>query len=130
MKRTVLLIWVAGLAAGMMTGCEKKFTEKRFDTMIIKGQSQMEVEKILGEPTGKMTNNAWKWVDFDEGYSGKVLFDKSGKVIGKKFTNSKTMRDDPDPEAEWTEEDRPSSGNKGSVPSGSSSEKTTMEVTP
>ena len=127
MKRTILLLLVFGLAAGMMAGCEKKkFTEKRFDTMIVKGQSKMEVEKILGPPQAKWTTS-WKWFDADEGYSGKVLFDKSGRVCGKKFTSMD--RDDPDPETKWTEEDRPTPGG-GAVKSGGSTEKTEMMVTP
>lgn len=120
MKRTLLLLLVLGLAAGMMAGCEKKkFTEKRFDTMIVNGQSKMEVEKILGPPQAKW-ERSWKWVDFDEGYSGKVLFDKNGKVCGRKFTSMD--RDDPDPETKWTKED--------DATGGTGSEKTEMMVNP
>ncbi len=116
MKRTILLLLVVVLAAGILTGCEKKFTEKRFDTMVFNGQSKMEVEKVLGKPDAEWSNNVWRWVDFDEGYSGKVLFDKSDSVIGKKFTNSATMRDDPDPETNWTENELPPKGDSPSAP--------------
>ena len=130
MKRTLLLLLVPGLVAGMMAGCEKKFTEKRFDTMIVNGQSQMEVEKILGKPDAKW-ETSWKWVDFDEGYSGKVLFDESGSVIGKKFTSM--TRNDPDPETKWTEDELPPAGDSPSAPikgGDTGSETTEMQVTP
>lgn len=129
MKRTLLLLSALALLAGLSAGCEKKFTQKRFDTMIVNGQTKMEVEKILGPPDARW-ETSWKWVDFDKGCSGKVVFDKSGRVIGKKWTDS--TRDDPDPEKEWTEDELPPSGNGPAQPAdgGSSSEKTEMMVTP
>lgn len=104
MKRALLLtLAVVGLVA--MTGCEKKkFTMQRFDTMVHKGQSKMEVEIILGEPDARW-EDVWKWVDWDEGYSGKVVFDSSGTVVGKSFSSA--TRNDPDAEAAMLDKDWP-----------------------
>lgn len=130
MKRTLLLLLALVVVTGMLAGCEKKFTQKRFDTMIINGQSKMEVEKILGKPDARW-DTSWKWVDFDKGASGKVVFDENGKVIGKKWSDAN--RDDADPETKWRKGERPPSskgGDAGAGKTGGSSESTEMMVTP
>lgn len=72
-----------GLAAFAVTGCNK-FTVQRFDTMIYNGQTQMEVEKVLGEPWMK-TSDMWYYQDKDKLNSAKIKFDANGRVIDKQW---------------------------------------------
>jgi hypothetical protein len=124
MKRALVL----GLAAVVLVGaagCEKKkFTMQRFDTMVHKGQSKMEVEKILGAPDARW-DEVWKWVDWDEGYSGKVVFNESGTVIGKSFSSA--TRSDPDAEAKMLDKDWPEGDAGSSAPPSSGGTTVTQE---
>jgi hypothetical protein len=129
MKRTVLLLLAFVAVAALAAGCEK-FTKKRFDTMVMKGQSQVEVEKILGPPDAKWTRK-WRWVNFDKHFSGTVLFDTNGFVVGKAWSDSE--RQDIDPETQWRKGDWPTDG-QGQCPQpvapGNSSTTTTEIVVP
>jgi len=129
MRSTMLLLVLTGTTV-LLGGCEKKFTQKRFDTMIVNGQTKMEVEKILGQPDAQW-ETSWKWVDFDEGCSGKVVFDENGKVIGKKWSD--VNREDPDPETQWRKGELPpgsKGGREDGASSGGSSTSTEIEITP
>jgi hypothetical protein len=72
-----------GIVALSAIGCNK-FTMKRFDTMVYKGQTQMEVEKVLGEPWQK-TSDMWYYRNKDNLDSAKVKFDAQGRVIDKQW---------------------------------------------
>jgi len=72
-----------GLAAVTIIGCNK-FTVQRFDTMIYKGQTQLEVEKVLGEPWQK-TPDMWYYRNNDNLDSAKIKFDANGRVIDKQW---------------------------------------------
>ncbi len=104
MKRTVLMLIALVMIAGFVVGCGEKFTQKRFDHMIMNGQSKMEVEKILGKPDARWTNK-WKWVNFDKHFSAVVLFSEGGSVVGKAWSDSE--RQDTDPETKWRKGDWP-----------------------
>ena len=128
MKRTVLLLLAFVAIAAIAAGCDK-FTQKRFDTMVMKGQAQWEVEKILGPPDTKWTRK-WRWVNVDKHFSGTVLFDAQGRVIGKAWSDSE--RQDTDPETEWRKGDWPAGG-QGTGPQttpGNTSTTTTEIVVP
>ena len=125
MKRTVWLFLAFVVVAALAAGCEK-FTQRRFDTMVMKGQSQREVEQILGPPDAKWTRK-WRWVNFEKHFSGTVLFDADGRVIGKAWSDS--VRQDTDPETRWRKGDWPT-GDQGQCPSPASggTRTTTTEV--
>ncbi len=106
MKRTSLLI-LALVMVCMTVGCEKKFTQKRFDHMVANGQSKMEVEKILGKPDVRF-DNEWRWTDKDTLDTGMVVFDENGRVYGKKWSDDK--RQDPDPRKKFRKGDWPVKG--------------------
>lgn len=67
----------------VVAGC-KKFTMERFDTMVYKGQSKMEVKKVIGEPWQE-TDDMWYYRDKDTLDSAKVKFNSSGHVIDKQW---------------------------------------------
>jgi hypothetical protein len=72
-----------GLAAFMIGGCNK-FTMQRFDTMVYNGQTQLEVEKVLGEPWQK-TPDMWYYRNNDNLDSAKIKFDSNGRVMDKQW---------------------------------------------
>ena len=117
MKHTMLLLFALAVVAGLGIGCEKKkFTQERFDVMIINGQTKMEVEKILGEPDAKWTD-MWRWVDDEK--SGAVKFDKNGRVIDKAWSDFD--RQDAHPDTKWRKGDWPEGGKGSSTGKGDSS---------
>ncbi|MCD4824691.1 MAG: hypothetical protein K8S55_08790 [Phycisphaerae bacterium] len=131
MKRLTLL-FLAVAVAGLAVGCEKKFTMKRFDNMVLPGQSKMEVKKILGKPETEhpaVYGSSCMWMDKDSGATGKVIFDKKGNVLGKCWQDMK--RQDPDPEPQYLDADWPTKGSKAPAgTTGSTSTSTTTVVVP
>lgn len=127
MKRTIFLLIAAVMVAGLGAGCEEKFTQRRFDTMVMNGQSEMEIEKILGQPDARWTRK-WKWINLDKDFSAVVLFNENGQVIGKAWSDS--ARQDPDPEKQWRSGDWPTDsdgdGNSQTTPGDTST--TTIEI--
>ena len=124
MKHATLLLFALALVAGLGIGCEeKKFTQKRFDAMILNGQTKMEVEKILGEPTFRLSD-MWRWEDDEK--SGMVKFNETGRVIDKAWSDFD--RKDPHPDSKWREGDWPE-GDKGSSKSGGDSSSSSVTVT-
>jgi len=76
------------LAAVMLTvGCEQKLTYQRFE-LIHMGQTQLGVEKTLGDPLVKMPDQ-WTWNDSDRSITAHVWYDKEGKVIAKQWFDPK-----------------------------------------
>lgn len=89
MRNHTLLCLAACLAAGWLAGCEKKFTQQRFDTMVIVGQSSKdEVVRVLGEPETSQESMTWKYVDWDgpEMHSATIIFDDNNVVYSKAWT--------------------------------------------
>jgi hypothetical protein len=96
MERTILLstaVLLAGLA-----GCEEKFTQRRFDTMVRVGQTRMEVQKILGEPNLLKVEDTWKYRRWDKDagghYGATIRFDEIGRVLDKAWWDAKGRIDD------------------------------------
>ena len=130
MKRSIFLLIAFVLVAGLAAGCEEKFTQKRFDTMVMNGQAKMEVEKILGKPDARWEKK-WRWVNWDKHFSGTVLFDENGRVIGKAWSDA--TRQDTDPETKWRKGDWPTDSNgdgSSQTTPGNSSTTTTEVITP
>ncbi len=124
MKHATLWLFALGMVAGLCVGCEKKkFTQTRFDTMIVNGQTKMEVEKILGEPKARWSD-LWRWMDGEK--SGAVKFDKNGLVIDKAWFDFD--RQDPHPDSKWRKGDWPE-GNKGSSTGKGDSSSSSVTVT-
>lgn len=124
MKHATLWLFALGMVAGLCVGCEKKkFTQTRFDTMIINGQTKIEVEKILGEPDFRLSD-MWRWVEDEK--SGMVKFNDTGQVIDKAWSDFD--RQDPHPDSKWREGDWPE-GNKGSSTGKGDSSSSSITVT-
>jgi hypothetical protein len=88
MKSRITLASVGLLAAAVMLGmgCQK-LTYERWTT-IHDGLPQLGVEKTLGEPQVKMSDQ-WTWNDTDRDIVAHVWFDTEGKVIAKQWFDPK-----------------------------------------
>ncbi len=89
MNRHLSMVCV-GLIAGavlLSVGCEQKLTMKRFD-LVHDGESKLGVEKTLGDPKIKMTDQ-WTWQDSDRQIVAHVWYDAEGKVIAKQWIDPK-----------------------------------------
>ncbi|HAU36909.1 MAG TPA: hypothetical protein DCX07_04245 [Phycisphaerales bacterium] len=93
MKRAIVLLLVVGALALVCTGCEKKFTRQRFDTIYV-GQPEMEVELTLGEPTAKFSDS-WSYINDEPFYKAVISFEK-GRVTDKAWYDEHEMGDHPD----------------------------------
>ena len=89
MKRYVTLasVGLVLLAVLVSVGCEKKLTYKRY-TLVHMGQTPLGVEKTLGEPLIKMTDQ-WTWNDSDRSITAHVWYNQEGKVIAKQWFDPK-----------------------------------------
>jgi len=92
MKQTLMLLLLAAVAAGVLTGCNK-FTQKRY-ALIQTGMAELEVEKILGSPD-KRFSDSWTYTHDDPYYRAKILF-RNGRVVDKAWADMKGIEDDPD----------------------------------
>lgn len=112
MKRTLLLLTTAALLAGL-AGCEEKFTQQRFDTMIREGQTKREVEKCLGEPKLLKAEETWKYRRWDKEagghYGATIRFDENGRVLDKAWWDAKGRIDD-HPDSKLRPGDTPTGG--------------------
>ena len=96
MTRSTILLLAALVLGASLGGCTK-FTKERY-SMIRNGQSQLEVEKILGPPTQKFSNT-WSYLHDQPFYKAVFAFDKDGKVIDKTWYDAKEFGTHPD--AKW-----------------------------
>ncbi|MBN1347602.1 MAG: hypothetical protein JXQ73_33245 [Phycisphaerae bacterium] len=89
MRRSVTLasIGLVGVVIMMGLGCEQKLTYQRYE-LIHMGQEQLGVEKTLGEPVVKMTDQ-WTWNDSDRSITAHVWFNQEGKVLAKQWFDPK-----------------------------------------
>ncbi len=78
-----LVVAVVALNAG----CEQKLTYQRFE-LVHMGESQLGVEKTLGEPLVKMADQ-WTWNDSDRSITAHVWYDKEGKAMAKQWFDPK-----------------------------------------
>ena len=92
MKKTLVLLVLVAVSAGVMSGCTK-FTPKRY-SMIQTGMTELEVETILGPPYHKFSDS-WTYTHEDPFYRAKILF-ANGRVADKAWTDDKGIGDDPD----------------------------------
>ena len=104
MKRATVLILVAcAVAAFCCTGCAKKFTRQRYET-IYTGQSAFDVEKTLGDPAdggGHKFSDTWTYINHRPFYKAVIEF-KSGRVSKKVWYDEHEMGDHPDSDPKKT----------------------------
>ncbi len=88
MKRYANLASLALFSVVLISlGCEQKLTYQRWD-LVHMGQTQLGVEKTLGDPMVKMTDQ-WTWTDSDRSITAHVWYDQAGKVIAKQWFDPK-----------------------------------------
>jgi hypothetical protein len=74
-------------AVAFSLGCEQKLTYQRWE-MVHQGQTQLGVEKTLGDPLVKMPDQ-WTWNDSDRSVTAHVWYDREGKVVAKQWFDPK-----------------------------------------
>lgn len=89
MNRNVTMASMGVIAAALMAGvgCKQLLTYERFQT-IHEGQTQLAVEKTLGEPLVKMSDQ-WTWNDVDRSITAHVWYNAEAKVIAKQWFDPK-----------------------------------------
>jgi hypothetical protein len=81
---SMVLVVVAVMVA---VGCEKKLTYQRWE-LVHMGQTQLGVQKTLGEPLVKMSDQ-WTWNDSERSITAHVWYDTEGKTIAKQWFDPK-----------------------------------------
>jgi len=105
MTRSGMLL-LAGIvtAAFLCTGCQEKFTRQRYET-IVNNMSELEVEKMLGEPEAKFSDS-WSYIRRDPGFRYKAVIKfKDGVVVDKAWYGPGEMGDHPDSKLDGDEGD-------------------------
>ncbi len=92
-RKTLLVIVLVVLAAGMLAGCTKQFTRQRYETIRI-GLSEFDVEKTLGEPTAKFSDT-WTYINDEPFYKAIIKFE-NGSVIDKAWADMNEIESHPD----------------------------------
>jgi hypothetical protein len=92
-RGTVVLLSAALLATIFCGGCNEQFTKQRYETIYI-GQSQMEVEKILGNPEARFSDS-WTYLHEEPFYKAVIQF-RDGRVSDKAWYDEKEMGVHPD----------------------------------
>jgi hypothetical protein len=85
MKRCALCLVLASCLVALASGC--KLTRQGYEAVGL-GQTQAQVQKVLGAPRYRF-DNQWVYTADDARDLTKVevVFDESGKVVGKSWQN-------------------------------------------
>ncbi len=84
MKRTGIWLLAAGLlVTGTLSGCQRKFTRQRFETLCV-GMPDVEVRNVLGKPAAKSPDR-WTYLHKMPYYRAIIVFE-DGKLIDKQWS--------------------------------------------
>lgn len=84
---TLASMGLIAVVIAMGVGCEQKLTYQRFE-LVHMGQTQLGVEKTLGDPLVKMSDQ-WTWNDSERSITAHVWYDQEAKVIAKQWFDPK-----------------------------------------
>lgn len=87
MLRPTLVLLTALVAVSLLTGCERQFTQDRFQMIRVGVDDREDVRTILGTPTSDLSDQ-WFYDDLDRHYSAVIFFDESGRVAGKEWMDA------------------------------------------